>query len=181
MISLGILLILAWQFYIGYRRGLGLQGTYFLGSLISLFVASLYYRPLGQWLYLWVPYASAAEGASTYFFDQSQLFELDQVFYAGLAFFTIYLLVYAVIRFLGLFLHIFDLESLDVPHTRIVAGIMSVFVSWLGIEMVLTILATVPIGLVQDKLHESLMVRIMVDTPLVSHFLKNLWVTKILG
>ncbi len=181
MISLVILLILTWQFYIGYRRGLGLQGTYLLGSLISLFVASLFYRSLGQWLYLWLPYASPTEGASTYFFDQSQLFGLDQVFYAGVAFFIVYMLAYTVIRFLGLFLHLVDVESLDVNYTKIIAGVMSVIITWIGIEMVLTILATVPIEFVQDKLHESLMVRLMVNTPLVSHFLKNLWVTKILG
>ncbi|MEY8463472.1 CvpA family protein [Streptococcus merionis] len=181
MISLGILLILAWQFYIGYRRGLGLQGLYLLGSLVSLFVASLHYRSLGEWLYLWVPYASATEGASTYFFDQSQLFDLDQVFYAGLGFFIIYMVTYTVVRFLGLFVHLADLDSLDVGYTRIVSGILSVLVTWIGIEMVLTIMATVPIGLVQDKLHESLMVRLMIDTPLVSSFLKNLWVVKILG
>lgn len=181
MLSLVILLILAWQFYIGYRRGLALQGFYFLGSLLSLFVASLYYQGLGQWLYLWVPYASATEGASTYFYKSSQLFDLDRVFYAGLAFFLIYLLTYCLVRFLGLFLHLADLFSLDVPVSQLGAGLMSVVVTWIGIEMVVTILTTVPIGFVQERLHSSLLVRMMFDTPVISQFLKSLWVTKMIG
>ena len=39
MISILLLLVLAWGFYIGYRRGLVLQVYYFLVAVISAFVA----------------------------------------------------------------------------------------------------------------------------------------------
>lgn len=181
MISLAILLVLAWQFYIGYRRGLALQGFYFLGSLISLFVAGLYYHSLARLIYLWVPYASPTEGASTHFFDQAKLFDLDQVFYAGVAFLSIYMITYGIIRFLGIFFHLTDLGNLDIGYSKIGAGVMSLAVAWIGLEMVLTILATIPMAPIQDRLHDSLLARLMINTPVMSQFLKNLWVTKMIG
>lgn len=181
MLTLVILLILAWQYYIGYSRGMMLQAVYLLGSLVSLFVASLYYQPFGDFIYLWVPYASPTEGASTYFFDSQYLFDLDKVFYAGLAFFTIYILAYTLVRFLGLFLHFFKLEKLD-KDARIKhgAGALSVIVTWIGLAMFLTILATIPVPIVQDNLNKSFLAKFLIDSPILAQFLENLWLTKIL-
>ncbi|MGT2756001.1 CvpA family protein [Streptococcus ovuberis] len=181
MVTFALLLILAWQFYIGFRRGLALQGFYFLGSLISLFVASLYYRRLADWLYLWVPYASPAEGAKTVFFDQNNIFDLDQVFYAGSAFLAVYLLTYGLVRLLGIFFHLTDLDTLDIGYSRIGAGVLSVLVTWIGLEMVVMILTTIPIAMVQERITGSWLVKLMLHTPIVSQFLKNLWVTKVIG
>ncbi|MGC4421483.1 CvpA family protein, partial [Streptococcus suis] len=46
MISLAIILILAWSFYIGYSRGLVLQAFYSMGSIIALVVATATYKKL---------------------------------------------------------------------------------------------------------------------------------------
>ena len=48
MISILLLLVLAWGFYIGYRRGLVLQVYYFLVAVISAFVAGQFYKSLGD-------------------------------------------------------------------------------------------------------------------------------------
>lgn len=90
MISILLLLVLAWGFYIGYRRGLVLQVYYFLVAVISAFVAGQFYKSLGEHFHLLVPYANPQEGQGTFFFPSDQLFYLDKVFYAGLA----YLLVF---------------------------------------------------------------------------------------
>ena len=83
MLSIIILLILAWSFYIGYSRGIVLQGYYAAATMVSMLVAGAFYKSLAKFISLWVPYASATQGSSTYFFPSSQLFQLDQVFYAG--------------------------------------------------------------------------------------------------
>ncbi len=44
MISLAIILILAWSFYIGYSRGLVLQAFYSMGSIIAMVVATATYK-----------------------------------------------------------------------------------------------------------------------------------------
>ena len=84
MFAIIILLILAWSFYIGYSRGIVLQGYYAAMTIVSMLVAGALYQGLAKSISLWVPYASAVKGSSTYFFANSQLFHLDKVFYAGL-------------------------------------------------------------------------------------------------
>lgn len=182
MLTILILLILAWQYYIGYSRGLFLQIAYTVGSILSLLLASFFYKPLGDWFYLWVPYASPTEGMSNYFFDDQYLFSLDKVFYAGLAFVLLYLAFYSLIRFLGVFLHLFPRYRLDkLPYTKYIAGGLSILVTWIGVEMVLTILATIPATLVQDYLNKSFLAKAMINTPLIRQLLENLWLTQIIG
>ena len=43
MISILLLLILAWSFYIGYRRGIILQAYYLVATIVSAYFASKYY------------------------------------------------------------------------------------------------------------------------------------------
>ncbi len=106
MISIILLLILAWSFYIGYSRGLVLQIFYCFSSILALLVAAGSYKKLASVFYLWVPFANATQGASNYYFDSQYLFDLDKIFYSGLAFLTIYILVYALMRLLGIFMHL---------------------------------------------------------------------------
>ena len=75
MFSIIILLILAWSFYIGYSRGIVLQGYYAAATMVSMLVAGAFYKSLAKFISLWVPYASATQGSSTYFFPSSQLFQ----------------------------------------------------------------------------------------------------------
>ena len=42
--------------------------------------------------------------SKTYFYGADQLFHLDKVFYAGLAYFILFVLVYAMGRVIGLFI-----------------------------------------------------------------------------
>ena len=55
MLSVFILLILAWHFYIGYSRGIILQAYYFVASIVSLVVASRFYQALSEEITLWIP------------------------------------------------------------------------------------------------------------------------------
>ena len=46
MFSIVILLILAWSFYIGYSRGIVLQGYYAAATMVSMLVAGTFYKSL---------------------------------------------------------------------------------------------------------------------------------------
>ena len=48
IISLLILLILAWSFYIGYSRGIVLQAYYLLSAIVAFFIASQSYQGLAS-------------------------------------------------------------------------------------------------------------------------------------
>ena len=66
MISLFLLLVLAWGFYIGYRRGLLLQVYYLVSAMISAFIAGQFYKSLGDQFHLLVPYTNPQEGQGTF-------------------------------------------------------------------------------------------------------------------
>ena len=181
MISILILLILAWSFYIGYSRGLVLQSFYCFSCLLSLLIAAGSYKRLAAVFYLWVPFANATEGSSTYYFDSKYLFDLDQIFYAGLAFLTIYLLVYAIMRFLGIFMHLIRYIGSDTPKMNLISGALSVLVTIVSLQLGLTILATIPVPLIQDTLHQSFLANAIINTPLTSSWLHQLWVINTIG
>ena len=181
MISILILLILAWSFYIGYSRGLVLQAFYCFSCLLSLLIAAGSYKKLAAVFYLWIPFANATEGSSTYYFDSKYLFDLDQIFYAGLAFLTIYLLVYAIMRFLGIFMHLIRYIGSDTPKMNLISGALSVLVTIVSLQLGLTILATIPVPLIQDTLHQSFLANAIINTPLTSSWLHQLWVINTIG
>lgn len=183
MLTIIILLILAWSFYIGYSRGIVLQGYYALSTLVAMLIAGQVYQGLAQKISLWIPYASATLGSSTYFFPSSQLFDLDRVFYAGLAYLFVFSLVYLIARFIGIFANVVPYPNKwDTRRFNIASGIISVLIAVFVLEMILTILATIPMAMVQDRLNSSFLIRFIVNhAPISSNIIKYLWVTKVIG
>ncbi|HEL1618553.1 TPA: CvpA family protein [Streptococcus suis] len=182
MISLVIILILGWSFYIGYSRGLVLQIFYSFSAILSLVVATMSYKQLAQILYLWVPFANATQGSSTYFFDEQYLFDLDMVFYSGLAFLVVYTLVYLFMRFLGIFVHLLDQFDPSTRTTNLISGGLAVCVAFLTLQMGCILLSTIPMSLIQDRLHDSLLANFMIQyAPFTSSFFKSLWLSNIAG
>ena len=53
MIGLLVLAIMAWNFYICYRRGLFMQAYYLVSVIIAMCVAAYFYRSLGEAINLW--------------------------------------------------------------------------------------------------------------------------------
>ena len=182
MISILLLLILAWSFYIGYRRGILLQAYYLVATIVSAYFASKYYLSLGQKFNLLIPYANPQEGQGTYFFSSNQLFQLDKVFYAGIGFLLAFTVFYCIGRLLGLFLNLVPTKILEGKYYRIAAGVLSVGVTLFVLQMILTILATVPLQIVQNSLENSFLARHIIQSiPITTGLIKQLWVTKIIG
>ncbi|MCC9728575.1 CvpA family protein, partial [Streptococcus agalactiae] len=66
MLSLLLLIIVIWHFYIGYSRGIFLQVFYVLMSMVSLMIASQFYQELASQITLWVPYSNPVQGVEVY-------------------------------------------------------------------------------------------------------------------
>ena len=183
MFSVIILLVLAWSFYIGYSRGIVLQGFYTVSALLAMLIAGYFYKGVAKAISLWIPYASATQGSSTYVFPNSQLFHLDKVFYAGLAYLIIFTAVYILGRFFGIFANLIPYPNkLDTKWYNVTSGAIAVCISIFVLGMCLTILATVPMEMVQERLNSSFMIRFIVKyTPITSNILKDLWVNQVIG
>ena len=182
MISIFLLLALAWSFYIGYRRGLVLQVYYLLATIVSAFFAGNFYQSLGKQFDLLIPYASPQQGQGTFFFPSNQLFQLDKVFYAGIGYLLAFTVFYCFGRLIGLFFNLVPTKKLGGKYFRIGAGVLSLAVTLFVLQMILTILATVPLQIVQNSLENSFVAKhIIQSVPITSHVIKQLWVTKIIG
>lgn len=183
MFSILILFILAWSFYIGYSRGILLQGYYFFTMVVAMLVAGSGYQSLAKTISLWIPFSSATQASKTYFYGADQLFHLDKVFYAGLAYFILFVLVYAMGRVIGLFIPLIPTpEKWEEYPFQIASGVLAVLVTYFVLQMGFTILSTIPMAAIQDRLHGSFLIRFMVQySPLTAGLLKQLWVVKILG
>lgn len=175
MISLLILLILAWQFYIGYNRGLLLQAFYLLGSLLALIIASQQFQKLADLLSLWLPYANPNPDSQMLFFRQVDLFALDTVFYRGAAFLTLYLISYAVVRFFGVMVQGIRLEKWQQQSHHILAGLLSLLTSLISLSLFFNLVATIPFTLIQTKLAASLALSLLIKLPLLSQVVTALW------
>ena len=182
MISLLLLLVLAWGFYIGYRRGLLLQVYYLISALASAFVAGQFYKGLGEQFHLLLPYANPQEGQGTFFFPSDQLFQLDKVFYAGIGYLLVFGIVYSIGRLLGLLLHLIPSKKLGGKLFQVLAGILSMMVTLFVLQMALTILATIPMAAIQNPLEKSIVAKHIIQSiPVTTSWLKQIWVTNLIG
>lgn len=176
MISLLILLILAWSFYLGHSRGIFLQSYYFLASLVSLLIAASRYKALGTFLSMWVPYANATEGTQVRFYNNVSLFDLDKVYYYGIAFLIVYAVSYVIFRFIGIFLHAVNSDRFHFPWSNSLAGFLAILVTSFSLVMILMILATIPFDAIQNRLaSDGLASSLIKHFPVLSAYLQQLW------
>lgn len=175
MISFVILIILAWQFYIGYSRGLLLQAFYLVGSLFSLIIASQGYQHLASRLSLWLPYANPNQDSQMLFFKQVDIFTLDSVFYKGAAFLILYLISYGIVRLLGIIVQGVTFESWQQQTHHIIAGALSLLTTLIGLSLFLNLIATIPFTLIQTKLATSLALTFLIKLPILSQLIAQLW------
>lgn len=182
MISILLLIILAWSFYIGYNRGLILQVYYTFSSVLALIIATAHYKSLAKLYYLWVPFATATKDSRNFFFANKYLFSLDKIFYAGLAFLTIYIIAYTIMRFIGIFVHFLNFADPDTQTSKIVSGVLGVVVAIISLQLLLTVVATIPLATVQNLLHRSWVANSIIQyTPILSSVIKQLWMNNIAG
>lgn len=181
MISGLLLILLSWQFFIGYRRGLPKQ-IYEVITLVTAFIiASSSYRSLADKLTLWVPYAQPTEELILPHFSAVNVFEMDSVFYAGLAFSALLGLVYGGFKLLAFLTDLFSFDHLDTFTYRLVAGGLSVLVTVVFWSVAFKLLATIPFAQVQGFLDKSFLIKAILNLPVVSQLLYYFWVVRILG
>ncbi|MFQ9791658.1 MAG: CvpA family protein [Streptococcus salivarius] len=179
MIGLLVLAIVAWNFYIGYRRGLFMQAYYVVSVIIAMCVAAYFYRSLGEAINLWVPYTNPTKDASIAFFKDQNIFSLDRLL-CGCCLFCYLLYSLFGLRFLGIFFHFVRIERLDQRRYQVVGGVLATLVSLVPLTMLGNILATVPMNNIQTLLSSSWVLRILINGYFpVSQIIQHLWTSVI--
>lgn len=181
MLTLLILLTLVIGVYVGYQRGITLQLVYTLGYWVSFLVAQHNYKALGKKIELLIPYPSPTIGTKFILFDSAWTFDMDRAFYAGFSFVLILLMGWLVTRFLGMLSYGLTFMPLLRKGNDWLGAIFGGLVSLIGLVIVLTLVAMIPIGFIQNMFEKSGLARILVSkTPVISAMLHELWINKII-
>ncbi|MFD0897058.1 CvpA family protein [Loigolactobacillus binensis] len=162
MLSFIIIIFLAYAYYAGTRRGLVMQGVYTLGYLIAFIIARLGYLHTAPKLTLLIPYQSATEASQFTFFSHKVGLELDNAFYAAIAFMLILFFGWLVTRFVAVLLQRLTFYPLPQRQSTIGGGVLSLLTVYVGIFLLLTVLALIPGAGIQSLLKHSLLAQGMV-------------------
>ena len=174
MLTILILLLLAFGFYTGAKRGLILQVLYSVGYLISYFVARTYYKEVASHLELYIPYPSVTPTSKLVFFNQEISLDLDKAFYSAVAFLLLLFAGWLVVRFLAIFLPV--LKQVN----GLLGGVLSVLVLYVGLFLVLATASMIPSDIVQNQFRSSGLARgIVKNTPILTKQAYELWVEPI--
>lgn len=181
LLTLIILILLANALYTGARRGLVLQVIYTIGYFVAYIFARLFYKGLAPHLELLVPYPSANEGSNFAYFDNALGLNLDQSFYAGVAFLILLFAGVLIIRILGHFVNYLTFIPIIKQANALSGAVLSFVMAYVAIFLILYLLATVPTQGVQDLLTHSSMANFMIKhTPIFTHQMYSWWVTNII-
>ena len=181
MLTLLIILVLGIGFYTGTKRGLILQILYTFGYLFTYFIAKSQYKNLASHLELYVPYPSATPNTKLVFFNQKITLELDQAFYGAIAFLLILFAGWLVIRFLTIFVHGLVFVPILKEGNWIAGGVMNFLVVYVGIFLILSAAAMIPIDFIQNQFKNNGLTRFIVqDTPVFSKQIYHLWIEQMI-
>lgn len=182
LLSVLIVLALVLAFYVGYRRGTVYQLFFTAGYALSFVAALAFYKNLGEKLQLFVPYPSVTSDSKMVYYQIPKSFDLDEAFYAGVAFMMILVAGWVLTHFLALFvrelLYVVALKGFD----GIVGGVQSLIVCYIVIFLLLKLISFVPMQGLQDSLRASGLSRLIIEHSLfLSQRFDHLWVTRIIG
>lgn len=177
MLSFLIILILAYGMYIGARRGLVLQLFFTLGYLVFFGIAYLVYKNIGKHLTLLVPYPSATTNSQFAFFDGHLGLKLDTAFYAGFAFLCVLFIGWLILRFAGIFVAHWTFYPMNYSVSVLGAVLLAFLTNYVGIFLILYLVALIPIDSLQHTLGQSWAAVSMVRySPVLTNLITHWWI-----
>lgn len=177
MLSLLLILFLAYGFYVGARRGLAMQAFFTIGYAIFFGIALLSFRVLGPKFEMIVPYPSASLGSEFAFFSTKVGMELDDAFYRAFAFIFVCVIGWVIVRFVGLYFKRLTYYPMFNDINLLSGGILGLIVTYVSVFMVLLMIAMIPVGGIQDTLQHSFVASTMIrSTPVLTKLLTGLWI-----
>lgn len=178
MLTIIILLILAYSFYTGFRRGLIMQAIQLLGYIITFILATKFYEPLSRYVEMVIPFPSIQQSSNLVFYNEAQSFLVDQAFYRAITFLVIWLIGWLVTKFLAVFFTRITYYEILSHVNHIGGGLVNVLITFVMIYIFLFILSLIPMEFIQQQFVDNpVAYRIVSDTPLLSNWAMETWLS----
>lgn len=174
MLDLIMLVLFISGIFIGLRRGFILQFIHLTSFIIAFVVAKMYMGDLAEKLILWVPYPSfSGDTPIEMIFNNGNL---EDAYYRGIAFLTIFFAVKIVLQIIGSMLDFIAHLPILKQFNSLAGGFLGFLEVYLLAFIVLYFAALVPIESIQTALHNSVLAEnIVKHTPILSQDIKELW------
>lgn len=184
ILNIIIIIILSIAAYMGCRRGFLHESIYAIGYGLSFLTAVHWFKPLGKVLQLWIPYPMPSIDQKMAFYKGDGIYSLDQAFNAAIAFLIILCIGWLLTRFIGVMCYRLQQTFRKMPVWRLVnrmlGGITSVVISEITLVLIMLLLSFIPNTFIQHLLqYSSLAQLIALDTPVISHYIQQLWLALI--
>lgn len=177
MISILILLVLLFGFFMGLKRGFILQMMHIIGFIVSFIIAIIFYKKLAGHLALWIPYPELSDENVWAVFLNSM--PVENAFYNAVAFALIFFVVKVICQIIASMLDFVG----NLPILRHVnawlGGVFGFLEVYVITFLLLFILALVPMEAIQLKIKGSFMAKLIIEhTPILSKMMESLWFTE---
>jgi len=177
MLSLLLILLLIYGFYIGARRGLVMEAFYAVGFALFFCLAWVSFNALGPKFEMIVPYPSANLGSEFAFFSTKVGMKLDDAFYRAFAFIFVCFIGWIIVRFVGLYFKRLTYFPMYNDVNVLSGGIVGFVVTYVAIFMLLLMIAMIPVPGIQHALQNSFVASAMIkSTPVLTETLSHLWI-----
>jgi sensor histidine kinase YesM len=115
------------------------------------------------------------------FYSQELSFDLDQAYYAGVAFITLMVLGWLVTKLIGVILRDLRFRNSLFEYDWVVAGVLNVIIVYTFIFLVLFLLTTIPFDAIQQLFEKRGSMRFIIEkSPFLSKPFYQLWITDII-
>ncbi|MEI3612618.1 CvpA family protein [Pseudogracilibacillus sp. SO30301A] len=180
MISIIILLVLIFGFFMGLKRGFILQLMHLVGFIIAFIVAILYFRKLASHLPYWIPYPEFSSDQVWAVFLNSM--PLENAFYNAIAFAIIFFATKIILQIIASMLDF--LANLPVLRqlNKLLGAILGFVEVYFITFLILFVLALLPMEAIQVRIKSSFLATLIVEhTPILSKAMEKLWFTDVLS
>ncbi|HLR22788.1 MAG TPA: CvpA family protein [Pseudogracilibacillus sp.] len=180
MISILLILILVFGFFMGMKRGFILQLMHLLSFIIAFTVAVLYYKKLAPNLVSWIPYPDITSEQSWAIFLDSM--PMENAFYNAIAFALIFFGTKIILQIIASMLDFVARLPVLKQLNKLLGAILGFVEVYLILFVLLYVVALTPVGKLQGYVADSFVARLIVEfTPFLSSAMESLWFTDVLG
>lgn len=176
MLTILIIVILAYSFYTGYRRGLIMQTIQLVGYIATVVIATRYYDQLSEYVEMLIPFPAVSQTSEFVFYNEAQSFNLDDAFYRAISFVIITIIGWILTKFLSTFFTRVIYYDILKSVNYILGGIINLVITYVVVFVFLFIASLIPIEFVQQQFVDNpIAYQIVANTPVLSDMAADAW------